>query len=97
MSASLDSGTGSAGPGEELVSPPNLSAFFMRVLIFLVTTVASMRHTIIAPRHRDCQTRDHVREGKAGLFCSSGATHLPYPHPGKRVASCPSLTLQHLL
>ena len=76
-----------------LVSIPR--AFFMVFLIVLVTTVSSMRHTIAAVRHRDCQTQDHMREGKAGLFCSSAAAWPPYPGGG-RAASCPSLTLHYL-
>lgn len=81
------------GEAPVLVSIPR--AFFMVFLIVLVTTVASMRHTIAAVRHRDCETQDHMREGKAGLFCSFLAACPPYPGGG-RAASCPPLTLHYL-
>lgn len=53
-------------------------AFFMFFLIVLVTTVASMRHTIAAVRHRVCQAQEQNGR-KVGLLCSSTATCPPKP------------------
>lgn len=82
MSTFWGSGAGSAGPGEDLVSPRNPSAVFMRFLIFLVTTIASMTQTITAPRHRACQTQDGMPEGKEGYSAAQEQPVFLIPVPG---------------
>lgn len=64
-----------------LVSTSSPRTLFTVSLPNLVIIIPSKIHTIAAVRHRDCRTQDHIREAKAGLFCSLTATCLPYPTP----------------